>query len=400
MEELLFLVHRIPYPPNKGDKIRSFHLLDYLSRRYRVHLGTFIDQPSDRQYCETVSRYCASSWFGTLSPRQARIRSLTGFVTGEALTLPYYRQRGLSQWIRELRKRNRIQRVLVFSSAMAQYVLASDFAETRRVIDFVDVDSDKWRQYSTSKRFPMNWIYRREADRLSDFEQRVARLFDASVFVSENEVALFHQGQRNGAPSVHAMSNGVDADYFAPDPARPSPFDGENPRIVLTGAMDYWANEDGADWFARHVLPEVRRQSPRAEFYIVGMNPTLRVRQLERLPGVTVTGGVPDIRPYLQHANVVVVPLRIARGIQNKVLEAMAMSRPVVTTPQALEGIPARVGQEILVAEEAGDFARQVTRVLAEGDETMGACARGFVMTRCSWEANLPTLIALLEETR
>jgi sugar transferase (PEP-CTERM/EpsH1 system associated) len=398
MEDLLFLVHRIPYPPNKGDKIRSFHLLDYLSRRYRVHLGTFIDQPSDRRYRKTVNQYCASSWFGTLSPRQAKALSLIGFITGEALTLPYYRQRGLARWISELRQRTPIQRVLVYSSAMAQYVLAPDFEGMRRVIDFVDVDSDKWRQYSAVQRFPMNWIYRREAVRLSEFERRIAGIFDASVFVSEHEAALFRQNLTAGASSVFAMSNGVDANYFAPDPARPSPFTGEGQRLVLTGAMDYWANEDGADWFARHVLPEVRRRFPLCEFYIVGMHPTDRVRQLERLPGVTVTGGVPDIRPYLQHASVVVVPLRIARGIQNKVLEAMAMSRPVVTTSQALEGIPALVGREVEVAEDVSNFAGRVTRILAEGGESMGACARGFVEKRFSWEANLPQIIALLED--
>lgn len=398
MEDLLFLVHRIPYPPNKGDKIRSFHILDSLSHRYRIHLGTFIDQPADRRYCETVSRYCASTWFGTLSPRQAKLKSLIGFLTGEALTLPYYRQRGLNRWIAALRGQHRIERVLVYSSGMAQYVLGPDFAGMRRVIDFVDVDSDKWRQYSDSKRFPMNWIYRREAARLNAFERQIAGVFDASVFVSENEATLFRQDLGANASRVFTMSNGVDSRYFAPDPSRPSPFIGEGLRIVFTGAMDYWANEEGADWFARQILPEVRRQFPACEFYIVGMNPTVGVRQLERLPGVTVTGGVPDVRPYLQHASVVVVPLRIARGIQNKVLEAMAMGRPVVATPQALEGIAAQRGQDIQVAEHAGDFAGQVARILAGGGGTMGARARRLVETRFSWAASLPTLMELLEE--
>ncbi|AFL76065.1 TIGR03087 family PEP-CTERM/XrtA system glycosyltransferase [Thiocystis violascens] len=398
MEDLLFLVHRIPYPPNKGDKIRSFHILEYLSRAYRIHLGTFIDQPSDRRYCAKVSQYCTSTWFGTLSPRRAKARSLVGFLTGEALTLPYYRQPGLTQWIRTLRKHNRIRRVLVYSSAMAQYVLGHDFDDTRRVIDFVDVDSDKWRQYSAAKRFPMDLIYRREAARLSDFERRVADIFDASVFVSEQEAALFRQNPSQGASYVFGINNGVDADYFAPDPHRPTPFRGDGQRIVFTGAMDYWANEDGADWFARQILPALRQRFPACEFFIVGMNPTDRVRQLERLPGVTVTGSVPDVRPYLQHASAVAVPLRIARGIQNKVLEAMAMGRPVVTTPQALEGINARAGREIHVAEDAGDFVEQVARLLAEGGETMGADARRFVVSHFSWESSLPKLLELLED--
>ncbi len=399
MDDLLVLVHRIPYPPNKGDKIRSFHLLDDLSRRYRVHLGTFIDRPADWQYCETVRRYCASTWFGALSPGQARLRSLSGLLTHDALTLPYYRNSGLSHWIRELRQHTPIHRILVYSSAMAQYVLGSEFAGTRRIIDFVDMDSDKWRQYSTVKRFPMSWVYRREATHLAAFERQVANCFDASIFVSEQEAALFRRGLNPGASRVHAIHNGVDADYFAPDPARQSPFQGNGKRLVFTGAMDYWANEEGATWFAQAILPAVRQQFPDCEFYIVGMNPTASVRQLEQMPGVTVTGSVPDVRPYLQHANAVVVPLRIARGIQNKVLEAMAMGRPVITTAQALEGIAAMPGREIQVADTADAFVRQIAQTLTEGDAAMGSSARAFVQTHFSWEASLPLLTTLLENT-
>ena len=398
MDDLLLLVHRIPYPPNKGDKIRSFHLLEYLSGRYRVHLGTFIDQESDHRYREMVRGYCETAWFGTLSVRQARIRSLLGFVTGEALTLPYYRQRGLTRWIRALRQRYRIRRVLVYSAAMAQYVLDSDFDDVRRVIDFVDVDSEKWRQYSTAKGFPMAWVYRREADRLSQFERRVAVVGDASIFVSTSEANVFRGRLGETPASLFAITNGVDADYFSADPARFSPFRSDVPCLVFTGAMDYWANEEGAEWFARQVFPEVRRQFPRTEFYIVGMNPSASVRRLERLPGVFVTGGVPDVRPYLQYASVVVVPLRIARGIQNKVLEAMAMGRPVVTTPQAFEGISAQIGVDILVAESADDFAAQVMRVLVDRGNVMGCAARAFVRSHFAWETNLPKFIELLED--
>jgi len=397
MEHLLFLAHRIPYPPNKGDKIRSFHLLQYLGARYRVHLATFVDDPADWAHCDTVKNLCESAHFALLRPGLAKLRSLTGFLTGDPLTLPYYRNRDLARWTSGVKQRHGIKRVLVFSSAMAQYVLGPEFADARRVIDFVDVDSDKWRQYAESKKFPMSWVFRREAVRLADFEKRAASICDSSVFVSKNEAELFCRMLANEAASVTSVSNGVDSSYFSPAAERESPFETDGPSVVFTGAMDYWANEEGASWFARSVLPRVRETFSGATFCIVGMNPTEGVRALARLPGVVVTGAVPDVRPYLQHARAVVVPLRIARGIQNKVLEAMSMARPVVTTPQALEGIPAREGQEVMVASDAETFARKLIDILGGRGEQIGVRAREFIEREFSWDRNLPRISALLE---
>ncbi|MBV5307935.1 TIGR03087 family PEP-CTERM/XrtA system glycosyltransferase [Chromatium okenii] len=400
MEDLLFLVHRIPYPPNKGDKIRSFHLLQYLSRYYRIHLGTFIDQPTDQQYCETVQSYCTSTWFGKLSPHYAKINSIIGLLNGEALTLPYYYQRGLEKWVKAQCAKHHITRVLVYSSAMAQYVLDAEFSTMQRIIDFVDVDSEKWLQYSMTKRFPMRWVYRREAGRLGQFECKVAKTFDASIFVSDAEVSLFRQQLGVNTAKIVAINNGVDSEFFAPDSNRLSPFHGTAPRLVFTGAMDYWANEEGANWFAQHILPTIRQSFPTCEFYIVGMNPTAGVRQLADLPGVIVTGAVADIRPYVQYADVVVVPLRIARGIQNKVLEAMAMARPVVTTRTALEGISAEIGREIQVTDTALAFVEQVINILNGNDAALGIHARNFVEAHFSWAASLPKVLTLLEGSR
>lgn len=397
MDDLLFLAHRIPYPPNKGDKIRSFHLLAYLSRHYRVHLGAFVDQRSDRRWRDTVRHYCASAWLGDLAPWPAKARSLLGLVTGEALTLPYYRRPALSRWVRAQQQRYGIRRVLVFSSAMAQYASGHALDGCRRVIDFVDVDSDKWSQYSRTTRWPMAWIYRREAERLGAFEQRTAARCEASVFVSSSEAALFRERLGQGGDRVHVVTNGVDTAYFACDPARRSPYEGPGQRLVFTGAMDYWANEEGVAWLAHQVLPLVRQTLPNAEFYIVGMNPTAGVRRLATLPGVTVTGTVADVRPYLQYADAVMVPLRIARGIQNKVLEAMAMGRPVITTPQALEGIPAQADHEILVATGTEALAARAVAVLTGDYGPLAHAARVFVERHFAWEASLPKFIDLLE---
>ncbi|MBO8084776.1 MAG: TIGR03087 family PEP-CTERM/XrtA system glycosyltransferase [Marichromatium sp.] len=397
MDDLLFLVHRIPYPPNKGDKIRSFHLLRFLSEHYRVHLATFIDQPEDRVHRARVAECCVSSWFGTLDPRRDKLLSLRGLLGGEPLTLTYYRDRALRRWLRETRARHAIGRVLAFSSSMGQYLFDPACADLRRVIDLVDVDSEKWRQYAAESPPPMRWVYAREARRLGAFERRLATACDASTLVSEAEAALFRERLDDASARVEVVGNGVDTAHFAVAPGTPSPYPDLAPRLVFTGAMDYWANAQGAAWFAEQVLPRIRARRADAEFWVVGMNPTRAVRQLGRLPGVVVTGAVPDVRPYLQHAAAAVVPLHIARGIQNKVLEAMAMARPVIATPQALEGIPAAPGREARVAEAVEPFAAECLAALATSDDPMGAQGRALVERHFAWEATLPRLVELLE---
>lgn len=403
MEHLLFLAHRIPYPPNKGDKIRSWHLLRHLAQRYHVHLGTFIDDADDWQYVDKVKQVCADAHFAGLSPRRARLRSLGGLFAGRPLTLDYYRDAGLQSWVTETMRKRRIGKVLVFSSAMAQFIAPShatstlQAAEARRVIDFVDVDSDKWAQYASSKPWPMKWIYQWEADKLLDYERSVAASFDASLFVSPEEALLFRALAPESAEKIGHFSNGVDADYFSPSHGYANPFGAEEEALVFTGAMDYWPNIDAVQWFAAEVFPQVRAQRPNAVFYIVGSRPAPQVEALAAQPGIRVTGTVPDVRPYLAHAHAAVAPLRIARGIQNKVLEAMAMARPVVVSPQALEGISARPGEEVLLAKDAQDFIGTLIRHLGKPDAGLGSRAREKVLTHYSWPAHLAAVDALLE---
>ncbi|MBN9127101.1 MAG: sugar transferase, partial [Nitrosospira sp.] len=188
MKELLYLVHRFPYPPNKGDKIRSYHLLKHLVKYYRVHLGTFIDDEKDHEYLDKVKSLCAETCIIDLHPRTARLRSLTGLLYGQPLTLPYYRNPRLQAWVNSILRNRPIEHIVVFSSGMAQY--ASETASAKRVIDFVDIDSDKWMQYSASTRWPLSWIYRRESRLLLEYERRVVCEFDSATFVSEAEADL------------------------------------------------------------------------------------------------------------------------------------------------------------------------------------------------------------------
>ena len=395
MEEILYLAHRIPYPPNKGDKIRSYHLLKHLSQRYRVHLGAFIDDESDRKYRNSVKSLCGETCLINLNPAIARMRSLSGFFSGQPLTLPYYRDSGLQQWINNILETRTIRMILVFSSAMAQYV--SQLEATPRIIDFVDVDSDKWMQYSSAKRWPMSWIYRRESRLLLKHERWIAENFSNSTFVSRAEADLFKQLAPNAIKKIAYFNNGVDSDYFSPEHDFQNPYMEREPVLVFTGAMDYWANVDAVDWFSRAIFPNVRMRFPKAEFFIVGARPNPVVKALAKLPGITVTGSVPDVRPYLAWASLAVAPLRIARGIQNKVLEAMAMGKIVVASPQAMEGIDAVPGQELIVAQNESDFAEQIITLLNDGTgQAIGTAARLCAVERYSWKKNLTKIDALI----
>jgi sugar transferase (PEP-CTERM/EpsH1 system associated) len=396
MEDLLYLVHRIPYPPNKGDKIRSFHLLKHLSQRYRVHLGAFVDDKADWPHVEAVKTLAGGEvCLLPLHPARATLKSAIGLLTGEPLTLPYYRDRRMQRWVDTLVARGEVKRALVYSSSMAQYVMR--YPEVNRVIDFVDIDSDKWRQYADKKPWPLNWIYRREAAQLRAYERRVTRAFDAATFVSEAEAALFRRLVPEGAHKVFGFSNGVDTEYFSPAHALPNPYAPQERAIVFTGAMDYWANVDAVAWFASEAFRAVRDTVPDARFYIVGARPTQEVQSLRSIPGVVVTGSVPDVRPYLAHATLVVAPLRVARGIQNKVLEAMAMAKPIVVSPEALEGIGAEPGQELLVARNGEEFRSRCVALLQGKTALAGERARTRVMADYSWDHNLAGLDGFLD---
>ncbi len=393
MGTLLYLVHRLPYPPNKGDKVRSYHLLKHLTQSHRVFLGTFIDDPADEVYVDTVRALCPDLHVARIQPRNAKLRSLAGLLTGQSLSQHYYQNAGLQAWVTQTLAQESIDAVVIFSSVMAQYIDAK--AATPMLVDFVDVDSAKWTQYASDHRWPLSWLYRREGARLLAFERSVARRAKRSFFVTDNEAALFKQLAPESESTVEAISNGVDAGFFAPDPARPSPFNTAADQtaqipLVFTGAMDYWPNIDAVTWFVAEILPALRQQWPQLCFYIVGRSPPPAVQALAG-PGVVVTGTVPDVRPYLQHAAMVVAPLRVARGIQNKILDAMAMARPVVASNACAQAITAKPETELMAATSAQDFVAQISALLASPERcaSVGSAGRQRVLQSYSWSAHL-----------
>lgn len=391
MARLLFLVHRLPYPPNKGDKVRSYHLLRHLAERHEVLLGTFVDDPEDEAHVDTLRQWCSDIKAIRLHPRQAKLASLSGLLRAEPLTLAYYRNAELQAWAAA----QQVQAAVVFSSSMAPYAQGLGVPT---LVDFVDVDSAKWSDYAPAHRWPLSWLYGREGRTLLAYERQVAAWAQQSFFCTDKEVALFAGRAPEAAPRLQTLGNGVDTAYFAPEDGRPNPYgEGELP-LVFTGAMDYWPNVDAVSWFVAEMLPALRERWPGLRLSIVGRSPTAAVRALAG-EAVRVTGTVDDVRPWLQHAAVVVAPLRLARGIQNKVLEAMAMGRPVVAAATCVEAVDAQPGEHLEAATQAQDYVQAVTRLLQQPSlaARIGAAARECVLQRYSWAARLAPLDRCLE---
>ncbi|MFO1027315.1 MAG: TIGR03087 family PEP-CTERM/XrtA system glycosyltransferase [Acetobacteraceae bacterium] len=389
MANLLYLTQRLPYPPIKGEKIRPLQILKYLAQSFDVYVGCLIDDPSDAQHIPTIAALAKDIHVASMDRRLNRITCLTGLMTGESLSVTFFRDRGLSRWVRNVVETVRPEVIFVNSGNMAPYIL--DLPRTGlRLTDLADVDSEKWRAYAETTPGPMRFVYRREWRKVAALERRIATECDLSSFVSEPEAALFRTQHPDCADRIRGVSSGVDHRYFDPGHGFAPVYDITRPNFVFTGTMDYKPNIDAVVWFARDILKLIRRDLPQAQFHIVGNAPAPEVQRLAGEPGVFVTGRVPDVRPYVAHATAGVAPMLIARGIQNKVLEAMSLARPTVVTTGALEGIAARPGREVVLADTADDFAAACISLARDGDRLgIGAAARSRILEHYDWAATL-----------
>jgi sugar transferase (PEP-CTERM/EpsH1 system associated) len=365
-------------------------MLERLARRFEMDLGFLVDDAADLAHLPYLRERFGEVLAARIPGRRAAaLRALLRARPGRPLSLGWFHDPALAAWVDAGLAAGRWAGAFVYSSAAAPYVMgaAARAALPARVLDLVDVDSAKWAAYGADARFPMREVWRREARTLLAFERRAVREFDASLLVSPEEVRHFEALAPDCVGRVTPVENGVELGRFDPGVPCEDPFGGA-PAVVFTGTMDYRPNVEAVAWFAAEVMP---RLPPPAEFWIVGANPAPSVRALasER---VRVTGSVPDVRPYLAHARAAVAPLFIARGIQNKVLEAMAMARPVVATPQAFEGVHATPGRDLLVEATAEGMAARLGEILAGGHAGMGAAARAAVRAAHDWEATLAPL--------
>ena len=391
MEPLLYLTHRIPFPPNKGDKLRSYHLLKHLASKYRVFLGTFVDDDADWHHVEAVRALCEDTWFGRIHPRLAPLRGLTGLLTGEPITPRALPRRPPAAWVDGVLERGAASRKQWCSRPpMAQYVLRHE--RLRRVVDFVDVDSDKWRQYAAARRWPVSWAYRPRS-------ARPARVRASRRAAGRRELLRHREGgsafraarARLQGPHLCVRATASTATSSRRNTLLSSPYPVGVKPVVFTGAMDYWPNIDAVCWFAREALPRIRGAGTGGALLHRRHEPAASVRTARRkIRPWTVTGRVDDVRPYVRHAAVAVAPLRVARGIQNKVLEAMAMAKPVVVSASSAAALSARPGVEIEVAETPEGFAAKTLALLASARaDDMGRAARRRVLADYDWGANL-----------
>jgi len=389
MGDLLFLAHRVPYPPDRGDKIRSYNILKHLAERHRIHLATFADDEADVAAAEAL-RPLVAKLHVEIRTRSKGAAATIGLLKRSAMSVAAFGSKGMSGFVDRVLADEPIDHVYVFSGQMAQYAPA----DRPFVMDFVDMDSRKFADYAAAATGPMRRVWQREARRLFHFERETARRAVVSLFVTEAEAALFRERTKLSTDCVQVLENGIDLAAYAPVPHVREAV----PLIVFTGQMDYLPNVEAAIGFARDVLPPIRARHPEARFAIVGRNPTAALTALDGRDGVTVTGSVPEVQSWLARADVVVAPLGIARGLQNKVLEAMAMARPVVASPQAFEGIDAEPGRDLIVADGSAAQAAAVCDLLddpARG-EAIGGAARRQVETRYAWDARLAPLDAML----
>ena len=415
---ILYICHRIPYPPNKGDKIRSFNEIKYLSKKHDISLVCLVDNKKDLIYIDELKKYCKTIDYDVIKPNRQKIKSLAYLFSKSPLSVPYFYSRKLQRAVEYRLSIVKFDAVFAFSSPMAEYVfkskaISNNNAQVRLIMDFVDVDSDKWRMYSEHSFFPKSLIYKNEWKRLMAYERKIAEIFDVSVFVSDAEAELF----KSIAPNVKSVSipNGVDFEYFRDVRNVHSEALGQDIRtnevieraersnglnILFTGAMDYFPNEDGVLFFYNESWSHIKDKLPQARFYIVGDNPSRRIKNIaKRDKDVIVTGYVSDVRDYFSIANIFIAPLRVARGIQNKVLEALAAGLPVVATSVAVQGIGCNGDGFLFIEDSPLKFAeRTVELAKRQLSNDVNEKRESFLKQKFSWKENFEKLGLIIEK--
>ncbi len=395
--EVLFLAHRAPFPPDRGDKIRSWNILNAIAKLAPTHVLGLADRDDDPATGRNEIGAIAASVhieFPSFTRAQAVIKAL---ATGQPASVCAFASRALEHRVKQLLDTRPISTIYAFSGQMAQFVPIK--REGRRfVMDFVDMDSAKFTAFADGRKGLSRFANRVEGHRLFAFEKSVARRADRSLFISEEEAGLFRTMSGIGSDRLGVLENGVDLERFGPNQTHPTVDPGGTPLLVFTGQMDYLPNVEAVGVFAREALPIIRAVHPNAVFAIVGRSPAAEVKTLSVLPGVLVVGEVPDTRDWLAAADVVVAPLRLARGVQNKILEAMAMAKPIVASTAAAEGIDAKSGHAFIIAKDSRAEARAVLDILSNPAKAMmlGKRARERVEARYGWDARMAGLPAIL----
>jgi sugar transferase (PEP-CTERM/EpsH1 system associated) len=399
---LVFLCQRLPFPPFKGERITSFNLLRYLTRHYRVFIGTFVDDPADMAGIDTVRGMVEELHVDMIHKPWAYLHAIPRWLRGEPVSFALFRSRRLSAWLDDVETKHQPVAIVTHSSNISSYAVdkfqRNGNAEPKRILHFADVDSEKFVAYAERAVGWKKWLFATEAERVRREERRLAAKADAVAFVSDEEAALFKNVVFGESIKVTTLPNGVDTNMFNPSIYPKAPFQNSGAAFIFTGAMDYLPNIEAVVWFAHQVFPGIRQVLPHAQFLIVGIKPSSEVQKLSTIPGVIVTGKVESVAAYLAHAQVTVAPLQIARGIQNKVLEAMAMALPVVASQGALTGINAEPGTHLICANTPEQWVQACIDLIQQPSQAyaMGMAAQGLVFTHYTWDAQFEKIKQLL----
>lgn len=388
---ILYLTHRVPFPPDKGDRIRNWHVLCALARRFRVSLGCVADEPVTDAARSALAGQSERVAIVPVSRLGRLARAGSSLLRGCSLSEGAFASRELAIKAEAWHAESPFSAAVVSATSLVPYLRSPAFQNVPAFVDVVDVDSQKWIDFATSVWPPKSWLYRLEGLRVRRLERALPDWAAGATLVSAAEARIFDAIAGDGAATV--ATNGVDLEYFRPatEPTRPI--------AAFVGALDYLPNVDAAEWFATKVWPAIHARRPDAEFHLIGRNPAPRVRRLATVPGVVLVGGVPDVRPHLAAAAVAVVPMRLSRGLQNKVLEALAMGKATIAAPPALAALDVEPGRHLLRAEDANDWIRETLALFADPQRraALGREGRAFVESHHDWERCLEPLLERIE---
>lgn len=391
--KVLYVCHRFPFPPKRGGKIRPFNMIRHLSASHEVSVVSLVRSEAEASEGAGLAEYCAHIDMGRVSDPVQTLRMVARLPTPTPSSMGYFYSPELARAVGERLARERYDLIFVHCSSVAQYV--ENVTGIPKILDFGDMDSQKWLEYAHYKPFPLSLGYRLEGHKMEQAERRLARRFDLCTATTRAEWETL-QSYGTGVPSDW-FPNGVDSGFFAPEPEDDANYDRDG--IAFVGRMDYFPNQEAMFGFCADTLPRLRARRPNLTLTIIGADPSPAVRKLAELPGVTVTGSVPDVRPYLRRAALMIAPLNIARGTQNKILEAMAMGVPVVTSAIAAGGVDATAPEHFLVAEDSAGYASAVLRVLDDPVERrrLAAAGRARMLSHHAWDSSMRRLDGIIE---
>ncbi len=386
LPRIAYLTHRVPYPPDKGDRIRNYHVLRELAKHARVWLAALADEPVTAEQKSRLGELCERVEF--IPGGRRWVRGGLSLLGGRSISEGLFHEPALDRLLAGWRHEGDFHAVLVSASSLARYQRRNGWQTVPAFVDVVDVDSQKWFDYAAAAGGPKRWLYQLEGRRVRKLERELCVWAKGVFLVSPAEAKLFDSFTAPGTAT--AATNGVDLDYFRPQPVA-------SPALAcaFVGAMDYPPNVDAAEWFAGDIWPRVRQVHPSAEFRVIGRQPVPAVLRLHGAHGVNVVGQVPDVRPQVASAAVAVCPVRIARGLQNKVIEAMAMGKPTVAAPPAVAALKAEVGRDLLSPTTADEWVRTLTELLGDANRQaeLGANARRYVEEHHHWDRCLRPMV-------